>query len=204
MKAPVENNTVFFDLGNVLVFFSHEKMLNQLVDCTKIPRETLRQHLWKENLLEEYETGRMTSEQFYRRLQSLSSASFSFLEVMAAASHIFIPNLALWEVVKELKAERNQLVLISNTNECHFNYIYSHYPILQLFDRMILSYEVGVCKPNPLIFHHAMKESQGKTFYTDDIPSFVEAGRAAGLDAEVFIDAASCRHHLKERSLLFS
>ena len=153
-------------------------------------------------ILQNYEAGRLTSEEFYRHLQSKSSHPFSFRDMMVAMSDIFTPNIELWPIVEKLKDQGSRLVLISNTNECHFNFAYSHYPILKLFDRFILSYEVGACKPEPLIFEKALKEARGKTFYTDDIPAFVEAGRAAGLDAEVFTDVPSLQKQLEKRQML--
>jgi glucose-1-phosphatase len=203
MKNHEPAHTIFFDLGNVLLFFNLEKMANQLANCMKIAPAALREeHILRPEMLQNYEAGRLTSEEFYRFLQSKSSHSFSFHDMMTAMSDIFTPNTELWPIVEKLKAQGNRLVLISNTNECHFNFAYSHYPILKLFDRFILSYEVGACKPEPLIFKTALKEARGKTFYTDDIPAFVEAGRAAGLDAELFIDVPTLQQHLQKRQIL--
>ena len=201
--VPKQEKTIFFDLGNVLVFFSLEKMFKQLAECTKIPEELLREgHFNKRDFLQKYETGQLTSEELFRALQSQSSHNFSIREMMSAMADIFTPNAELWPFVEKLKSQGSKLVLISNTNECHFNYIYSHYPILKLFDRFILSYEVGACKPHPLIFEKAMLEARGQTFYTDDIPAFVDAGRFAGLDAEIFTDVPSFHRHLKDRNIL--
>ena len=205
MKKQKPTHTIFFDLGNVLLFFNLEKMASQLASCMKISVEQLHeQKLLKPELLQNYETGRLSSEELYRFLQSKSSHPFSFREMMIAMSDIFTPNVELWPVVETLKGQGCRLVLISNTNECHFNFAYWHYPILKLFDRFILSYEVGACKPESVIFETALKEASGKTFYTDDVPAFVEAGRTAGLDAELFTDVPTLRKHLKERQILSS
>lgn len=199
------NNTIFFDLGNVLLFFSLEKMFHQLSECTKIPAHILREgHFHNNHLLQKYETGHLSSEEFYRFLQSKTSHSFSFSEMMFAMSDIFTPNRELWAIVEKLKSQGDRLVLISNINECHFNFAFSHYPILKLFDSFILSFEVKACKPEARIFEKAMLESQGKNFYTDDIPAFVEAGRAAGLDAEIFTNVPTLVTQLQSRQLLLS
>ena len=68
---------------------------------------------------------------------------------MIAFADIFTPNTELWPILEKLKAEGSRLVLISNTNECHFDYALSHFAVLKLFDHFILSYEVGACKPSP-------------------------------------------------------
>ncbi|MBF8263278.1 MAG: haloacid dehalogenase domain protein hydrolase [Parachlamydiales bacterium] len=209
MKAPfaaaknLNKNTVFFDLGNVLIFFSLDKMFKQLSVCTKIPVQTLQQgQLIYGETLQKYETGQLTSADLYRLLQSKTTHRFSIDEMMAAMADIFTPNLELWPVVETLQSQGTKLVLISNTNECHFKYAYSHYSVLKLFDKFILSYEVGACKPDALIFEKALLEARGKTFYTDDIPAFVNAGRSAGLDAEIYTDPATLRKHLQTRKIL--
>ena len=205
MKKQKPERTIFFDLGNVLLFFNLEKMANQLANCMNISLETLRdENILKKEILQNYESGRLTSEEFYRYLQSKSSHPFSFRDMRTAISDIFTPNVELWPLVEKLKNQGCRLVLISNTNECHFYFAYWHYSILQLFDRFILSYEVGACKPEPLIFEKALKEARGKSFYTDDIPAFVEAGRAAGLDAELFINVPTLQKQLIERKILLS
>jgi len=197
------SHTIFFDLGNVLLFFDLEKMLIQLANCMRIPLEVLRdKQLFNPQVFQNFECGRTTSEELYRLLQSNTDHPFSFHDMAIAMSDIFTPNIELWPLVEQLKAQGSRLVLISNTNECHFKFAYSHYAVLKLFDRFILSYEVGAGKPDPLIFKHALKEARGKTFYTDDIPAFVEAGRAAGIDAEVFVDVPTLQQHLKKRKII--
>ncbi len=198
----MKEGTVFFDLGNVLLFFSHQKMFQQLSDLTKIPTELLQQQFLNRGVFNDYESGRLPTEQIYRILQSHSSRSFSLLEAMQAASDIFTPNKELWSLVKALKKKSNRLVLLSNTNECHFNFAYSHYPILKLFDAFILSYQVGACKPDPAIFQRALQEARGSSFYTDDVPAYVKAARSVGLDAELYTEPPLLKRHLEERGFL--
>ncbi len=198
----MKKQTVFFDLGNVLLFFSHEKMWTQLADLTKISPNLLRQKFAQKGVFQAYETGQLDTEHIYRTLQALSNRSFSLLEAMRAASDIFTPNTELWPLVETLKTQGTRLVLLSNTNECHFNYAYSHYPILKLFDDYILSYQVKACKPQPEIFRKALNMAHGKSFYTDDIEKFVQAAKTSGLDGETFTDVPTLKEHLKARNFL--
>ncbi len=195
-------NTIFFDLGNVLIFFSLKKMFDQLASCIGLSVSDIQEYLMREKIAEKYEVGRMTSQELYQTLLKKSPKNFSFEQFMHAMADIFTPNTDLWPIVEQLHAEKNRLVLLSNTNECHFRFAYSAFPILKLFDRFILSYEVGASKPSTQIFQRALQEAEGKTFYTDDIPAFIEAGRAAGLDAETFCDAATLKRQLSERGFI--
>ena len=205
-QAPLELNgreqTVFFDLGNVLIFFSHEKMWSQLSQLTGLPPAQLREQFHRRGVFEEYESGKLNTERIYRTLQSMSRNSFSLLAAMRAASDIFTPNTELWPLVKSLKQQGTRLVLLSNTNECHFNFAYSHYPVLKLFDEYILSYQVGACKPQNAIFQRALLEARGPAFYTDDVEPFIKAARRAGLDAELYTSPSSLKEHLLRRGFL--
>jgi HAD superfamily hydrolase (TIGR01509 family) len=212
MKAPHgewegydmnRTHTLFFDLGNVIVFFDRDKMYVQLADCLKIPLAFLQKnHKQHEQVMCEYEIGQLSSEDIYHYLQSQTNHPVSMKEILFALCDIFIPNYELWPLIETLKAAGSRLVLISNTNEAHFQFIFNQYSILKLFDDFVLSYQVGACKPSPLIFEEALKKARGQTFYTDDIPSFIEAGRKAGLDAELFTDVPSLKRQLQQRKLL--
>ncbi len=198
--------TVYFDLGNVLVFFSYEKMLEQTSRCTGLDVDRLKELFFDRSLREIYETGKIDSLELYSTFQSLSKKKFSFEELMHALSDIFSPNLELWPLVERLKKEGIRLVLLSNTSDCHFKKIISDYSILGLFDHFILSYEVGACKPEPLIFQEALAVSnceRHECFYTDDISEFVDSARKEGLDAEIFTGVPALRKHLVERGCRF-
>jgi glucose-1-phosphatase len=196
-------NTVFFDLGNVLIFFDLEKMYRQLATCLSVSVHALREYLLREKLAEQYERGQVTSQDVYQAMQKIAAVPFSLQEMRHAMSHIFTPNTALWPLVEQLHLRGTHLVLLSNTNECHFQFAYATFPILKLFDRFLLSYQLGACKPQAEVFRHALREVRGtRSFYTDDVPAFIEAGRSAGLDAEVFLDVPTLHRQLQERDLL--
>jgi len=194
--------TIYFDLGNVLIFFSLPKMFSQIAHCTGTAPEEVQKILFDTNLRELYEKGFIQTEQLYQTVQKQSPRPFSLQEFMAAFSNIFTPNVELWPVVEQLKKGGIRLILLSNTSECHFNYAYSHYPILQLFDHKILSFEVGVWKPDLQIFQKALGVAQcapEECFYTDDIPEFIANASKVGLQGEVFTGVSQLKQVLMER-----
>ena len=198
--------TVYFDLGNVLCFFDHPKMFGQIAKCCGLSLETVKQILLDHQLQESYELGKIDSEGVYRYFKSRSPKQFSLPELIEAISNIFTPNKELWPVVEQLKKEGLRLILISNTCESHFNRVYSHYPVLRLFDKKILSYEIGTLKPDARIFQKALSLAEcelSECFYTDDVPLFVTGARKAGLDAELYTTVPSFKTHLQQRGCGF-
>ncbi len=196
--------TMYFDLGNVLIFFSHEKMYSQLSELSGLPQKIVRAILFENDTQHRYETGKIDTEELYCYFQANSKKNFSLPEFTNAASDIFTPNEELFPIARALKAKQIRLILLSNTSECHFNYIYERYPILQEFDDWVLSYKTGACKPSPLIFEKALSLAQcppQNCFFTDDIAEFVDAARKAGLDSEVFSGAETLKKHLSDRDV---
>lgn len=193
---------MYFDLGNVLVFFSHEKMYSQLSNLSGLPSLTIQSLLQKDKIQHRYETGDITTSELYHHFMQMSPKPFSLKEFTHAASNIFTPNEDIFPVVRGLKKQNIRLILLSNTSECHFNYIYENYPILSEFNEWVLSYKAGACKPDPLIFQKALTLAQCPTsdcFFTDDIHEYVQAARQAGLDSEVFSSVDNLKQHLADR-----
>lgn len=196
--------TVYFDLGNVLIFFSLPKMFDQMSQCIGISPEEIRKFLFDTDLRRLYETGMINTEQLYRTFLKNSPKSFMLNDFIHSVSNIFTPNNELLPVVEHLKKKGIRLIILSNTCECHYQYVSSHYPILQLFDHKILSYEVGVWKPDARIFEKALARSRCKPeecFYTDDVPEFIDSARKVGLQGEIFTDVPTLRRHLSDRGL---
>lgn len=194
--------TIFFDIGNVLVYFNQEKMFEQISLCCGIDLFDVKKLLLEHRLGEQYEIGEIDSEAIFQIFQNHSPKSLSLFELLDAASNIFTPNTDLWPLVEQLKEQGHRLVLLSNTNECHFNHLYSHYPILHVFDHKVLSFEVGSAKPNSQIFQKALSYADEESFYTDDLLENIQAARRLGLDGEVFTDTAALKTHLVDRGFL--
>lgn len=198
--------TLFFDLGNVLVFFSLPKMFAQLAECTGLSIEQIKKVLLDTDVRELYERGFIDTPQLYKIIQSHAPNPFSFEAFTTAFSHIFTPNTELWPLVEKLKKQNVRLVLLSNTSECHFKHIEAHYPVLQYFDHKILSYEVGVWKPDIRIFQKALAAancSPHECFYIDDIPEFIQAARSVGLAGFVYTTVDSLQEQLFEKGCNF-
>jgi len=199
-------NTVFFDLGNVLLFFSHVKMFDQIANLTGIAKEEVQNIFSERKILEICEIGKMSSHDIYRIFQSLSSHRFTVDALMNAMSDIFIPNQNIWPIVIGLKKNKIRLVLLSNTSKAHFNKACSLCPLLKTFDSNVLSFEIGSLKPSLQFFKKAIAEANApltQCFYTDDVPEFIEGAKRVGLDGEVFTSANSLRKQLIERGCRF-
>ncbi|WP_437206013.1 HAD family hydrolase [Planctomicrobium sp. SH664] len=184
--------TILFDLGNVLVHFSHDRMCRQLADvCQRSPDE-IRRDVFESNLHLEFERGQLTEEEFADRLRSLYGVPFSLERLQWAAGDIFELNEPMIPVLNELKRRGLRRVLLSNTCITHVRWIEQHFDLLDRLDAKVLSYEVGAAKPEPEIYLAALDQihcDPQECLYVDDIAPYVAAGKSFGLHAEVFTSA---------------
>lgn len=199
----MEIKTFFFDLGNVLVFFDHEKMHEQIAKLCGLDMGVTRTLL--QTQLDAYERGALSSAELHGMLCDLSKKEIPWNKALHALSDIFKPNTEMIPIIQKLKSNNKKLFILSNTCAPHFEFLHASYPFLHLFDGYILSYEVGARKPEKKIFEHALKLSDKEPcFYTDDIPEYVEAARSFQLDAEVFTTAQNLSKQLLKRGVLLS
>jgi 2-haloacid dehalogenase len=79
------------------------------------------------------------------------------------------------------------------------------YDFLDWFDGIVISGDVGICKPDPAIFRHFLEQYRldpSRTLFVDDLAPNIDAARALGLPAVRFEGGDKLRVELKARGLL--
>lgn len=196
--------TLLFDMGNVLLHFSHEKMCAQMGALCGRTGDDLRRDLLESGRQLDFERGRYTGDEFHAWFEEHAGQRVCRDRLALAASEIFLLNTPMLPILDGLKRHGYRLVLLSNTSVYHFEHVRRQFDILDRFDAFVLSYEAGAVKPEPAIFEAALRAIDcppSQCFYTDDIPAYVETGRAFGLDAEVFTTAENLERHLQARGV---
>jgi putative hydrolase of the HAD superfamily len=196
--------TLLFDLGNVLVHFSHERMCRQIGALVGRSGADVRTHFFDAGLLRELECGRISEDVVQQALEQRLNVTFDAAALRRATADIFTLNAPLRPLLDELKHAGYRLVLLSNTSVTHYDWVRAQFDVMQPFDACVLSFEVGAVKPEDAIFERALQVigcEPSECFYTDDIAAYVARGREFGLDAEVFTDAASLCRQLRERGV---
>lgn len=197
--------TILFDMGNVLINFSHDRMCDQLGRLIQKTGKDVHAWLLDSGRQWDYEKGLITPQRFHEMFQAWGEAAIDEAVLHRAGSDIFTFNPAILPVLKVLKQGGYRLVLMSNTNEVHFHWVRREYPVLDGFDDFVLSYEVGAMKPDPKIFEAAKAKidcQPAECFYTDDIPEYIDAARQFDFDAEVFTGVEDLKRHLTKRNVL--
>jgi putative hydrolase of the HAD superfamily len=95
--------------------------------------------------------------------------------------------------------EHATVALLSNATDQLREHL-AHHELVDAFDVVFCSAELGVAKPDVAIYRHAttvLGVEPVEAFFTDDRPENVEGARLAGLHAEVFTGRAALVERLR-------
>jgi putative hydrolase of the HAD superfamily len=206
---------LYFDLGKVLVEFSHERMCQQMAEAAGTTREAVWETIFGDADCRaaqlQYETGHLSTDQFFDHFCRATGTAPDRKRLADAVCDIFSPIEPMWELARNLVAAGNRLAILSNTNSLQWEYVTDgRFPLLAVgqaasaFDWAIVSYEVGAMKPDAAIYEAAIQRAgvaANEVFFTDDRLENVEGARAVGIDAVQFIDCAGLVAQLRERGV---
>ena len=185
---------VYFDLGNVLLYFDHSLALRNMARVAGITAEQMRRIVFDGTLQVEYETGSISGVQFVSRISDSIGKDLDVPDMLQAAADMFVPNPQILPVLERIRDFGIPMGLLSNTCEAHWKWIgeRGYRQVLGWFAPVILSYEVRSMKPDAHIYREAQRQAghdAPRIFFTDDRAENVEAAKNAGWMAEVFVSA---------------
>jgi len=216
---------LYFDLGNVLLSFSHEQMYRQMAAVTGVSPEALVEVLFgggaAAGALVEYETGRLSTDEYFAVVERAIGKRPDAEQFATAVCDIFAPIDGTWDLVRKLAAAatRNggcpRLAILSNTNPIHWAFVTDgRFPLVAEIGRpgspfawSVLSYEAGSMKPDRAIYDAAIARAGAaaeEIFFVDDIAENVAGARAAGIDAVQYEGTTKLIDDLLARGVVMS
>ncbi|MBD3379216.1 MAG: HAD-IA family hydrolase [Candidatus Omnitrophica bacterium] len=192
---------IFFDLGNVIINFDPLIAEKGYGEVCVIREGNLVDYIMGSRNMDMYMEGRLTSSQFYSKTCRIFKIKLKYGDFYRIWNSIFFPYPEMEDIVRKIRKDYPdiKLMLVSNTNEEHFNFLKKEYPVLALFDAHVVSHEVGRQKPHPDIFKAALKLSgvlPRDIFYTDDREDLIEFARTMGIKAQLFTGHQPLREQL--------
>jgi HAD superfamily hydrolase (TIGR01509 family) len=174
---------LLFDLGGVLVFWDGIEPL-QRFSRRPLTREDARRFWMFSPWVRRFERGQCTPAEFAAgAVEELS---------LAIPPDAFIPEFLSWDrgplpgalELLETLAPRFRLACLSNNNELHWSRLRGTFA--RWFERCYLSHELGMMKPDPEIFRHAISDlgcPADRILFLDDNPECVETAVQSGMKA---------------------
>ena len=201
MKPP---RTVVFDLGKVLLNFDYAIAVNKLAARCATNASELKQ-LDQSPLLVRYETGQLTTEQFFAEAQAAIGFRGHLAEFAGIFGDIFTPIPPMIQLNEELRVRGVPTYIFSNTNELAIRHIRQTYAFFKNFNGYIFSYEHGAMKPDGQLYEVVEKMTAcrgGELAYWDDRSENVAAGLKRGWRAFLHQSPAQSRLAMQQLGLL--
>jgi putative hydrolase of the HAD superfamily len=200
---------LYFDLGNVLLRFDHRVACRQMAHVAGVPYELVWETSFRGELFEDYEYGRLTSDEYYVAFCQQTGSQPDREELLTAASDIFHLNAPAAAIVAQLKQSRQRLGILSNTNAAHWEFVSDgRFELLRDgWEHFALSYRLKALKPHPEIYRLAAELAgcdPREIFFVDDRPENVAGAIQAGYDAVQFTTAARLALDLTQRGVRFN
>ena len=180
MKTP---SVVIFDLGKVLVDFDYTRAGQRIAAKSKTPPEDVRKFIDHSPLLVRYESGQMTTAQFYAEVAAGIHFDGTQAEFAEFFADIFIPIPGMVELHAEVRRKGIPTFILSNTNELAVGHIRRNFPFFVNFDGYVLSYQVGAIKPLEKIYEAAEQltgKSGAELLFIDDLKANIATAAARG------------------------
>ena len=183
---------IIFDLGNVLVRLDTPACIEAF---KKIGMEMVinRSNDDAKSVLEQLGLGLISVETFCQKARKLSGSQASDEAICHAANAMLveIPDEKKRRLL-DLRARGHRVFLLSNTNSIHWDYCveqlfpYKNYGVADYFERIFLSQEMHLQKPDAEIFNEVLRQTgihAEDSIFIDDLPENCEAARGVGIQA---------------------
>jgi glucose-1-phosphatase len=175
--------TVVFDLGKVLLEFDYSIAARKIAVGGKLSAEQLTHFINHNPLVVRYETGLVSSEDFYRQICALTGFSGGVVEFSKYFADIFAPIEPMIRLQAALRSQGLPTYIFSNTNEMVVEYIRREFPFFANFDGYVFSFEHRVMKPGARLYEEVERLTGcrgAEILYLDDRPENVAAGAERG------------------------
>lgn len=182
---------VIFDYGMVLTGKPDADAHNAMVRITGLTPERFEQLYWADR--HAYDEGKLNGVTFWQNFArdaklDLSRNALDDLNALDArmwTTHD--PRMVTWQA--KLKRRGLRTAILSNMGDAVLANIERTFAWIQNFDALVWSYQLGIAKPDPAIYRHALAQLQTapeETLFIDDKRENIEAAVELGMRGIVF------------------
>lgn len=180
---------IVFDLGGVLIDLDREACIEEFRKLGYPQADELLNSYRQKGIFKELEQGTVSPQQLYDHINSEVGYPVEPEEIDRAlyAFLVALPEYKL-DMLRELRKNHN-IFMLSNTNAIMFPYVLEKFFTRQgltvdaYFDRVFLSYEMGMLKPDAVIFETLLEQAgikASETLFIDDAEANIESALALG------------------------
>jgi putative hydrolase of the HAD superfamily len=195
---------VFFDLGGVILRTEYQAPRQQLAERLGLEYDDLDRIVFNSETGIQAATGAITSRQHWEAVMKRLKRPPEEME--SIRDEFFAGDIIDRDIVNYLRSLRatHKTGLISNNWSDLREYLVRE-KIIDAFDHIIISAEVGVAKPEPGIYRIALEQAgvqPEEAVFVDDFHANIQGCEKVGMRGVLFKDAESAMQQLKQ--LLFT
>jgi len=187
--ADREFDTLIFDLFGVVISFDEDIVYRRLAQHCEHPERAfvaMRGLVSQDDLIR----GRTTLDSMHQQLIAAHGLALNLQDFESAWRAPYsapIPGMAA--LIGSL-SKSYRLVLLSNVDKHYWEVVFEAHPELHCFSALLLSWELGIAKPDREVFLHAVQAARtARCFFIDDKSENVEAARRVGIRGHRFRSA---------------
>jgi putative hydrolase of the HAD superfamily len=191
---------VFFDLGGVILRTEYQAPRQQLAERLGLEYDDLDRIVFDSQTGIQAATGAITSRQHWEAIMKRLKRPLEELETIRA--EFFAGDIIDRDILNFLRSLHGTHItgLISNNWSDLRDYLVRE-KMIDAFDHIIISAEVGVAKPEPGIFRIALEQAgvrPDEAVFVDDFYANIEGCEKVGMKGIHFKDADSAMQQLKK------
>lgn len=195
---------IVFDIGNVLIRWQRERPF-----LTLIPDHEERRRFLEEVCTLEWHFSLDAGTPIDRAMSELTAKFPAHADMIRAYKERWLESLpsaidGTVEILRELVESGHDVTALTNFSQDFFPLTVEAYPFLRLFRGVSVSGLQRITKPDPAIYSHhaeAFELEPAAILFFDDSPPNVEAARAAGWNAEIFVAPERMRADLESHGI---
>ena len=180
-EAP---EALILDFGGVLVESPPPGVVERMASLARLPRDQFMARYWQHR--EAYDKGLTGTEYWQRVLDGIHDLPETVLPQLLEADALSWSNYRadVWQIAAEFRARGNRTALLSNGVIDIIARVRAERDLDRWFDVVIVSCEVGRCKPDPTIYRMCIARlgvPAALTLFVDDGVDNLQAAEAVGL-----------------------
>ncbi len=196
--------TVIFDLGGVVLNRGLWCFWDYMKKEYGISNETSTKFFLSS--YKDYFSGKISEEDFWKTYLKGVDLDEDWKKLRNEMLNLFKPNKGMPELLSSLKEKGYNLILLSDQTKEWWPFLNTKYDVSSYFDHCVVSYEVGVNKPDPEIYRVALKNTSSAPadcVFVDDLEKNLPPAEELGMKTILFTDVENLKNKLKELDIKF-
>ncbi|MDD3586996.1 MAG: hypothetical protein PHQ75_07410 [Thermoguttaceae bacterium] len=192
---------IYFDLGNVLINFSVQRLLYQVSELTHKSEEEVKNAIFGDKKYQMLENGSLSSQAYFDQVCIELDCAINPDDFLEATNNIFWVNDSILPLVRHLAKIFFPRGILSNTGPQHWYYVQGTFDcITTLFRKhLVTSFESRYMKPQKEIYEIAFQEAcrevtdlvPGEILFVDDLEENVAGAIEYGFAGLTYKDTDS-------------